>query len=155
MIEVSGLTKLYGELVAVEDLSFEVASGEVLGLVGPNGAGKTTTLRAAAGLLRPVAGEIRIAGASLAREPMAARARFGFVPDKPSLYAGLPDDPKISPMVGIWKGILKPISLAAIAFAGVFGFLHYITKGPNEVSESDERKADELAGGQSTPRGRT
>jgi len=70
--------------------------------------------------------------------------------DKPSLYAGLPDDPKISPLVGLWKGILKPISLAAIAFAGVFGFLHYITKGPNEVSESDERKADEVAGGKST-----
>jgi len=50
-------------------------------------------------------------------------------------------------MLGLWKGILKPISLAAIAFAGVFGFLHYITKGPNEVSEADQRKGDELAGG--------
>ena len=67
--------------------------------------------------------------------------------DKPSLYAGLPDDPKISPMVGLWKGVMKPISLAVIAFAGVFGFLHYITKGPNEVSEADQRKGDELAGG--------
>src|SRR5258707_1122190 len=67
--------------------------------------------------------------------------------DKPSLYAGLPDDPRISPMVDLWKGVLKPISLAAIAFAGVFGFFHYITKGPNEVSESDQRKGDELAGG--------
>ena len=62
-------------------------------------------------------------------------------------YAGLPDDPKISPIVGFWKGVMKPISLAAIAFAGVFGFLHYITKGPNEVSEADQRKGDELAGG--------
>ena len=70
--------------------------------------------------------------------------------DKPSLYAGLPDDPKISPMVGFWKGVMKPISLAAIAFAGVFGFLHYITKGPNEVSEADQRKGDELAGGKNS-----
>jgi len=67
--------------------------------------------------------------------------------DKPSLYAGLPDDPHISPMVDLWKGVLKPISLAAIAFAGVVGFFHYITKGPNEVSENDQRKGDELAGG--------
>ena len=67
--------------------------------------------------------------------------------DKPTLYAGLPDNPRISRVVGLWKGMLKPISLATIAFAGVFGFLHYITKGPNEVSESDERKADEIAGG--------
>ena len=75
--------------------------------------------------------------------------------DKPSLYADLPDDPKISPMVGFWKGVMKPISLAAIAFAGVFGFLHYITKGPNEVSEADQRKGDDLAGGNSDPRGHT
>src|SRR5215470_16161624 len=75
--------------------------------------------------------------------------------DKPSLYAGLPDDPRISPLVGLWKGILKPISLAVIAFAGVFGFLHYVTKGPNEVTDRDERKADEVAGGQTDPRGRT
>jgi len=67
--------------------------------------------------------------------------------DKPSLYAGLPDDPKISPMVGLWKGVMKPLSLAAIAFAGVFGFLHYITKGPNEVSQADERKGEDLAKG--------
>ena len=66
---------------------------------------------------------------------------------KPSLYSGLPDDPRISPMVGLWKGVMKPISLAAIAFAGVFGFLHYITKGPNEVSDTDERKADDMAKG--------
>jgi formate dehydrogenase iron-sulfur subunit len=67
--------------------------------------------------------------------------------DRPSLYAGLPDDPRISPMVGFWKGLVKPLSLAAIAFAGVFGFLHYISKGPNEVSAEDEEKGDELAGG--------
>jgi formate dehydrogenase iron-sulfur subunit len=64
--------------------------------------------------------------------------------DKPSLYADLPDDPQISPLVGLWKGMMKPISLAAIAFAGVFGVLHYVTKGPNRVSENDERKAAEL-----------
>ena len=67
--------------------------------------------------------------------------------DKPSLYAGLPDNPRISPLVDLWKGILKPISLAAIAFAGVFGFLHYVAKGPNEVSDSDEQKARDIAGG--------
>ena len=66
--------------------------------------------------------------------------------DKPSLYAGLPDNPHISPLVGLWKGVLKPISLAAIAFAGAFGLMHYVTKGPNRVSENDERKAAELSG---------
>ena len=67
--------------------------------------------------------------------------------DKPSLYSGLPDNPSISPLVSVWKGVLKPLSLAAIAVAGIAGFLHYVTRGPNEVSETDERRADELAGG--------
>src|SRR6266853_5369018 len=64
--------------------------------------------------------------------------------DKPSLYAGLPDNPHISPIVGLWKGVLKPISLAAIAFAGAFGLMHYVTKGPNRVTEHDEEEAAKL-----------
>jgi ABC-2 type transport system ATP-binding protein len=88
-LEVLGITHRYGPLLAVDRLEFTVRSGEILGFLGPNGAGKTTTLRIAAGLLTPTAGEVRIAGASLTREPMAARARFGFVPDKPALYERL------------------------------------------------------------------
>ncbi len=55
--------------------------------------------------------------------------------DKPSLYAGLPDKPKIDEAVVLWKGMFKPFSLAAIALAALFGLVHYITKGPNRVSE--------------------
>ena len=64
--------------------------------------------------------------------------------DKPSLYSGLPDNPRISPLIGVWKGVMKPLSLAAIAFAGVFGLMHYVTKGPNRVSEHDEEEATRL-----------
>ena len=64
--------------------------------------------------------------------------------DKPSLYSGLPDNPRISPLVGVWKGVMKPISLAVIAFAGAFGLMHYITKGPNRVTEHDEEEATKL-----------
>jgi ABC-2 type transport system ATP-binding protein len=62
MIEVTGLKKNYGDFVAVNDLSFAVRAGEVLGLVGPNGAGKTTTLRSIAGIIPPTAGRVSIAG---------------------------------------------------------------------------------------------
>src|SRR5262245_3012730 len=86
MINVAGLTKLYGELVAVEDLSFEVASGEVLGLVGPNGAGKTTTLRSLVGIVRPTRGTITIGGHDLEREPVAAKRLLAFMPDEPHLF---------------------------------------------------------------------
>src|SRR5256714_8472019 len=86
MIEVRGLTKLYGDLVAVENLSFSVAPGEVLGLVGPNGAGKTTTLRAIAGIIAPTRGRISIAGHELATQPVEAKRRLAFIPDEPQLF---------------------------------------------------------------------
>ncbi len=86
MIDVAGYSKLYGDTVAVESLSFHVAPGDVLGLVGPNGAGKTTTLRALAGILQPSAGTIRIAGIDLHTDPVAAKARLAFIPDEPQLF---------------------------------------------------------------------
>ncbi len=86
MIEVDRYTKLYGETVAVNALSFAVQPGEVLGLVGPNGAGKTTTLRALAGILQPTSGTIRIAGIDLKAEPVKAKARLAFIPDEPQLF---------------------------------------------------------------------
>jgi ABC-2 type transport system ATP-binding protein len=88
-LAVRGLQRRYGRFVAVDRLDLDVRPGEILGFLGPNGAGKTTTMRCCAGLLKPDAGEITIAGASLAREPMRARAAFGFVPDRPFLYERL------------------------------------------------------------------
>jgi len=85
-LEVRGLTRRYGRSTAVDGLSLAVREGEIVGFLGPNGAGKTTTLRCCAGLLRPDAGEIVVAGASLLREPLAARARLGLVPDQPFVY---------------------------------------------------------------------
>lgn len=86
MIEVSGLTRLYGDLVAVDELSFRVAPGEIMGLVGPNGAGKTTTLRSLAGIIAPTRGAIRINGADLRTDPLAAKRALAFIPDEPQLF---------------------------------------------------------------------
>ena len=88
-LAVDGLVRRYGRLTAVDGVDLEVRPGEIVGFLGPNGAGKTTTLRCCSGLLRPDAGEIAIAGVSLAREPLRARARVGFVPDQPFLYERL------------------------------------------------------------------
>ena len=85
-LEVRDLVRRYGRTTAVDGLSLGVGAGEIVGFLGPNGAGKTTTLRCCSGLLRPDSGEIVIGGASLAREPLKARARVGFVPDQPFLY---------------------------------------------------------------------
>src|SRR5256884_5579413 len=86
MIEVQGLTKSYGSVAAVRDLSFSVAPGEVLGLVGPNGAGKTTTLRSLAGIVRPAGGTIRIGGHDMERDPVAAKRLLAFMPHQPHLF---------------------------------------------------------------------
>src|SRR5947208_5263029 len=86
MIEVEGLTKLYGEFVAVNELSFKVASGEVLGLVGPNGAGKTTTLRCLSGIIPATRGSARMAGEDLANNPIAAKRQLAFFSDEPRLF---------------------------------------------------------------------
>jgi ABC-2 type transport system ATP-binding protein len=86
MIEVQELTKLYGTLEAVRDLSFTVAPGEVLGLVGPNGAGKTTTLRSMVGIVRPTQGAVRVGGHDVVREPVAAKRLLAFMPDEPHLF---------------------------------------------------------------------
>lgn len=86
MIEVAGLTKLYGEFVAVNELSFSVQAGAVLGLVGPNGAGKTTTLRCLSGIIPPTRGTIRICGHDLVAQPVAAKRQLAFFNDEPRLF---------------------------------------------------------------------
>jgi formate dehydrogenase iron-sulfur subunit len=65
--------------------------------------------------------------------------------DKPSLYHGLPDDPHISPLVSLWKGVTKPLALGVMALAALSGFCHYTRVGPNEVSEEEERDARDEA----------
>ncbi len=89
MIEVSNFTKKYGDFVAVDNLSFAIGKGEIFGFIGPNGAGKSTTIRFLATLLRPTAGEGRVAGFSVTAEPMAVRRVIGFMPDDFGVYDGM------------------------------------------------------------------
>ena len=75
-----------GTISAVDDLSFQVSAGEIVGLIGPHGAGKTTTLRALAGILKPTSGHVRIDGHDLIAEPIEAKRRLAFMPDEPHLF---------------------------------------------------------------------
>ena len=86
MINVRGLTKSYEKLYAVDDLSFAVQAGEVLGLVGPNGAGKTTTLRCLAGIIAPTKGSVEIAGHDIQKDPVPGKKALAFIPDEPHLF---------------------------------------------------------------------
>ena len=81
VLAIRGLRKQFGQHVAVDDLSFDVPAGTMLGLLGPNGAGKTTTLAMATGLLQPDAGSAWVLGADVWRDPAGAKARMGVLPD--------------------------------------------------------------------------
>ena len=89
LIETRNLIKRYGDKVAVNNVSFEVYSGEVFGFLGPNGAGKTTTIKMIVGLLQPTSGTIKVAGYDVQTQPLFAKAVSGYVPDTPNLYAKL------------------------------------------------------------------
>jgi ABC-2 type transport system ATP-binding protein len=82
-LEVQGLTKRYGDFVAVDHLTLRCGAGEILGLVGPNGAGKTTTLRCITGILQPSEGTIEVAGHAVRGEALEAKRALAFVPDTP------------------------------------------------------------------------
>jgi ABC-2 type transport system ATP-binding protein len=86
VIALHELTKCYGGFTAVDAISLEIPRGILYGLLGPNGAGKTTTMRMIAGILRPTSGSVTVAGFDVVRQPMEAKQRLGFIPDRPFVY---------------------------------------------------------------------
>ena len=89
MIELAALTKKFGNFTAVDAIDLAVPDGELFGFLGPNGAGKTTTLRMIAGILKPTAGTVRIGGIDIAADPIGAKSKLGFIPDRPFIYEKL------------------------------------------------------------------
>ena len=103
LIEAEGLTRRFGDLVAVDGISLAVAPGETLGFLGPNGAGKTTTMKMLVGLLRPSAGAARIGGHDVWTAPRAAKALLGYVPDVPSLPEHLTAREILAYVAGLYR----------------------------------------------------
>jgi gliding motility-associated transport system ATP-binding protein len=89
MLEVSHLTKRYGDIVAVQDVSFSAAQGQILGFLGPNGAGKTTTMRILTGYLPASSGTAKVAGFDVFTDSAEVRRRIGYLPENPPLYADM------------------------------------------------------------------
>lgn len=92
LVQVEHLSRYYGHLCAVRDISFEIRRGEVLGFLGPNGAGKSTTMQIISGNLAPSAGRVRINGTDILDEPKKAKAALGYLPEQPPLYRELTVD---------------------------------------------------------------
>jgi len=89
VIETKGLTKRYGDLLAVDNLNLTIRRGEVFGLLGPNGAGKTTTILMLLGLTEPTAGSVQVLGLDPARQPLSVKARVGYLPERLGFYDDL------------------------------------------------------------------
>ena len=100
MIRVKNFRKSYGDLIAVNDLSFEVGPGDILGLVGSNGAGKSTTLRTLSGIIGPTSGSLEIAGHDIVTAPIEAKQSLGYIPDDPRLFR-YPDGLGTSRLFGV------------------------------------------------------
>lgn len=89
MIRLEGLTKRYGDFTAVDGIDLHAPKGELFGLLGPNGAGKTSSLRMISGILRPDGGRVLIDGFDIVEDPYRAKARLGYIPDRPFVYEKL------------------------------------------------------------------
>ncbi len=103
IIQASGLTKRFGKLVAVRDVTFEIGAGQVFGFLGPNGAGKTTSIRMLTGLVRPSAGSANVAGFDVVREPREVKRRVGYVAETPYLYPKLSGREFLAFMGGLYQ----------------------------------------------------
>lgn len=86
MIEIQNLTKVYGKIVAVDNISFTVEKGEILGFLGPNGAGKSTTMNILTGFISSTSGTVKVAGKDIFENPLEVKKQIGFLPEQPPLY---------------------------------------------------------------------
>jgi ABC-2 type transport system ATP-binding protein len=102
-IQASGLTKHFGKLTAVSDVTFEVGAGQVFGFLGPNGAGKTTTIRMLTGLVRPSSGRALVAGYDVTSEPIEVKRRVGYLAETPYLYPKLSGREFLAFMGGLYQ----------------------------------------------------
>jgi len=101
-IEVRSLTRRFGDFVAVDNLTFDVAPGEIFGFLGGNGAGKSTTIRMLCGLLRPTSGSARVGGADVSRDPEGVKRRIGYMSQRFSLYEKLTVEQNVTFFGGIY-----------------------------------------------------
>src|SRR5882762_8455009 len=116
MIEVAGLTKMYGQRAALGGISFSVSKGEIAGFLGPNGAGKTSTMRMLTGYVTPTAGTARVAGFDVQDAPIEAKRRIGYLPEHPPRYKEMIVRPFLR-FVGSARGVLRKDGASRVARA--------------------------------------
>jgi ABC-2 type transport system ATP-binding protein len=145
MLRIAGVTRRYGALVALEDVSLEVRPGEILGLLGANGAGKSTLLRIAAGLQPADRGTVAIAGVDLGSDPVGARHRFGYAAEEPSFYEELSAEEYLAFVTAV-RALDPAVARArATALAGMLGLAGRTDEPVQRYSHGMRKKLSFLA----------
>lgn len=106
ILSIKNLTKKFGDLCAVEDVSFDLPRGEIFSLIGPNGSGKTTLVKVVTGLLRPTTGSVKISGIDISVNPVEAKQNVGYIPDEPSVWNHLTGEEFLH-LVGTLYGVAQ------------------------------------------------
>ena len=130
MIEVRNLTKRYGELIAIRDVSFSVARGEILGFLGPNGAGKTTTMRILTGYMPASAGTVTVDGFDVFDNSFEVRRRIGYLPEAPPLYTDMTVESYlhfVARIKGVARAQISDATDRAVAVCGLADVRHRLT----------------------------
>ena len=138
VIDVSHLTKTYGDLKAVNDLSFRVQPGEIVGLIGPNGAGKTSTLRCLVGIQRPTSGQVSIGGHDIVKSPVDAKRNLAFMADEPHLFEYLTVSEHLQLTARIYK--VRDVDAKAKALLEELELTDKASSLPGELSRGMKQK---------------
>ena len=140
MIETKGLTRTFGQTVAVQDLDLRVEPGEIVGFLGPNGAGKSTTVKILTCMIKPTSGSARVAGFDVEQDPMEVKRRLGYVPEAGALYETLTADEYLG-MVAALRGIVGKQAHTKIGeLLGLFDILAARNKRLAEFSKGMKQK---------------
>ena len=135
MIELKNLRKSFGNFVAVDDVSLSIPAGEFFGFLGPNGAGKTTTIKMMTGLFTPTSGSIIINGFNIVKDPIRAKATFGYIPDHPYLYDKLTGREFIYYMGGLYGMGKQELKEAADRVIDLLELASWIDKKTEDYSQ--------------------
>lgn len=146
MIEISGLKKVFGSLVAVDDLNLIVPKGEIFALLGPNAAGKTTTIRMMTGLLKPTAGTVKICGYDIQKNPIEARSKIAYVPDFPFLYEKLTPEEFFEFIGMIFRIPYEKISKHVKKWTEIFNLKPYLNELIENLSHGTRQRVAIVAG---------
>lgn len=137
-IRVSNLQKSYGDQKAVNNISFSVSKGEILGFLGPNGAGKSTTMKMITGYLQPDSGEMEVAGINVGQSPLEARKRIGYLPEANPLYTDMYVREYLAFIAGIHH--LKPVQPAIEKVIGLTGLSPEAHKKIGQLSKGYKQR---------------